>query len=286
MYCEPIIIDAVIQPDGTEVEGQPQVCGQSLVSPEVANTAAYAMAAVMTGTAAASNPYDGTPYIGKTGTTDASVHTWMVGTSTRVATAVWVGNIVGTQALRSIYINGIQAAVLRHSIFKPIALEIDKRFPGSAFADPDPGLLTGNPVTIPDGLIGGTPQAAKSAIELVELRYTDAGEVDSDLPEGTVAKISPSEGSSVPRGTEVKVYTSNGKSAVIPDVSTQGYDYSTAETVLNDAGFTNVVETCAVADVGDPPASLGTVVAQDPAAGSVLNKSNAITLTVREVSCP
>ena len=128
--------------------------------------------------------------------------------------------------------------------------------------------------------------AAKSAIELVELRYTDAGEVDSDLPEGTVAKISPSEGSSVPRGTEVKVYTSNGKSAVIPDVSTQGYDYSTAETVLNDAGFTNVVETCAVADVGDPPASLGTVVAQDPAAGSVLNKSNAITLTVREVSCP
>ena len=286
VYCEPIIIDTVIDPAGTELQGQPQVCGQSLVSPEVANTAAYAMASVMTGTAAASNPYDGTPYIGKTGTTDASVHTWMVGTSTEVATAVWVGNIVGTQALRSIYINGIQAAVLRHTIFKPIALEIDKRYPGSAFAAPDPALLTGNPVTVPEGLIGGTPEAAKSAIELAELRYKDAGEVDSDLPEGVVAKVSPGEGSSQPRGTEVKVYTSNGKSAVVPDVSTQGYDYSDAETVLIDAGFENVAEACVVATVDDPPASIGTVVAQDPAAGSVMNKNKTVTLTVRKVACP
>ena len=81
------------------------------------------------------------------------------------------------------------------------------------------------------------------------------------------------------------MYTSNGKSAVVPDVSTQGYDYSDAETVLIDAGFENVAEACVVAEVGDPPASIGTVVAQDPAAGSVMNKNNTVTLTVRRVAC-
>src|SRR5690606_5866805 len=98
VFCKPIIVRAVIGPDGEQMAGQNAECGQSLVTPGVADTAAYAMAGVMVGTAVASRPRDGTPYIGKTGTTDNSVHTWMAGTSTNVATAVWVGNIRGDQA--------------------------------------------------------------------------------------------------------------------------------------------------------------------------------------------
>jgi membrane peptidoglycan carboxypeptidase len=57
-YCEPIIIDKFIADDGTEIPGQDAHCSPSLVTPAVANTAAYAMEAVVTsGTARASNPH-------------------------------------------------------------------------------------------------------------------------------------------------------------------------------------------------------------------------------------
>ena len=56
--------------------------------------------------------------IGKTGTTDNQVNTWMVGSSTEVATAVWVGNIKGDTSLRRIS-NG---TVLRHDIFRRLVL--------------------------------------------------------------------------------------------------------------------------------------------------------------------
>jgi membrane peptidoglycan carboxypeptidase len=97
------------------------------------------------GTANASNPADGTIYIGKTGTTDNAIHVWLVGSSTKVSTAVWVGNIKGKQSLRLIAVNGIQAALLRHTIFRPTAQAIDKIYPGGAFPPPDPDPSQGQP---------------------------------------------------------------------------------------------------------------------------------------------
>ncbi|QEO08706.1 transglycosylase domain-containing protein [Protaetiibacter larvae] len=285
VYCKPIIIDHIYDSSGTDIGGQPQECGPSLVAANVANTAAYAMAGVMTGTAAASNPKDGTPYIGKTGTTDESWHTWMVGSSTAASTAVWVGNISGKQQLRRISVNGINAAVLRHRIFLPLAKSIDAILPGSAFQPPDPALLTGTPVFVPDGLVGMTPEQAKAAIELAKLSYEDGGQMDSDLPIGTVVATDPAPGASVPKGTTVKVFTSNGQSAAIPDVVSAHQSYNSAKNQLQAAGFTNVPPAgCEVGLPTDP--DLNTVVAQDPAAGSVLNKNTAIVLTVRKLSCP
>ena len=284
VYCAPIIVDAVVGPLGDELPGQASTCQQSLVTPEVANTAAYAMQAVMSGTAAASNPNDGTPYIGKTGTTDASVHTWMVGSSTKVATAVWVGNAKGKVALRNVAINGINAAVLRHYIFRPIAVAVDKWKPGKSFPDPDPRLVAGSPVYVPEGLIGQTPEYAKQQIELVELNYKKAGEIDSDLPEGVVAKIDPGEGAQVSRGAEIKVYVSNGAASTVPDVVSDRQSFDEAEAELQSAGFTNVSERCR-ARTTESITLLGTVVAQDPEAGAVVNKSSSIRLTVLQESC-
>ncbi|MCU1407133.1 MAG: penicillin-binding protein [Glaciihabitans sp.] len=147
VYCESIAIDRIVGPDGDEIGGQPQNCSEQL-SADVANTAAFAMAAVMVGngTATRSNPNDGVEYIGKTGTTDSSNQTWVVGASTRVATAVWVGNIEGEYAMRSYRNNlGNQGGVIRHDIFRPIAQAVDKtaEYRGVAFPDPAPDLLTG-----------------------------------------------------------------------------------------------------------------------------------------------
>ena len=128
-------------------------CGQSAVSPAVANTAAYAMAGRVHrryGEPRRTRS-DGTTYIGKTGTTDNAVHVWLVGSSTAVSTAVWVGNIKGKQSLRQISVNGTQAALLRHVIFRPIAQAIDALLSRAARSPaPDPALLKGNPVIVPE----------------------------------------------------------------------------------------------------------------------------------------
>ena len=129
-------------------------------------------------------PGDGTTYIGKTGTTDNAVHVWLVGSSTKVSTAVWVGNIKGKQSLRQIAVNGTQAALLRHVIFRPTAQAIDAFYPGGAFPAPDPALLKGNPVFVPD-IRGLSMEAAKAAIELAELNFVKGKPIDSDLPVGT-----------------------------------------------------------------------------------------------------
>jgi len=274
IFCSPIIVDKVIDRSGNVLPGQSANCGQSAVSPAVANTAAFAMQGVFTGgTASASNPQDGTPYLGKTGTTDNAVHVWMVGSSSRVATAVWVGNISGKQSLRQISVNGTSAALLRHRIFKPLAQSIDAYYPGSAFPAPDPSLLKGNPVFVPD-IRGKTPEAGRAEIELAELNYVDGGVIDSDLPAGQVAATSPGPGESVPRGTEVVVYTSNGLAKPLPDVT--GMDVVTAKAQLQGDGWMNVVGSCETDPTPSPPDL--TVVSMSPAGGSVINQNTVITL--------
>ncbi len=289
-FCNPILIDSVVDQQGNTLPGQNANCGQSAkVTPDVAGAAAYAMAGVMFGTAKASNPYDGTAYIGKTGTTDSAWHTWMVGSSTAASTAVWVGNVSGTQNLRSIYINEIQVAVLRHRIFKPIAQAIDKAIPNpgpNAFPKPAAAFLVGSPAFVPDGLIGGTPEQAQAAITTAELTYADGGPVDSDQPIGTVASTSPGGGSQVPRGTTVTVYTSNGLAVQAPNVSGNGTNYNDGKTAFQGRGFTNISQDCTVAQPGDPVTSLNTIVSQVPAAGAVVNKGTPVTLTVRKIACP
>lgn len=290
VYCEPIMIDAVVvaSDPANPLEGQDRVCGQSAVSPEVANTAAYAMQAAMNGTASASNPRDGTPYIGKTGTTDKSVHTWMVGSSTSVATAVWVGNVRGEQALRNIRVNGLQAGTLRHKIFKPIAQTIDSIYGGAAFPGPDPGLMTGTQIAVPDVTgLNTTLEQAKYTLELAELTFEDGGQVDSDLPTGTVVSTDPAAGTLVSRGATVRVFTSNGLAVQVPNVV--GMNPNDAKDDLEDADFTVNRQCLTPSDPDYPttPPPHNQVMSQDPAAGTWKNPATTtVTITYYNNSCP
>lgn len=288
VYCEPRMVDKVINVEtGEEFLGEPKSCSQSLVSPAVANTAVYAMQAVMGGTAAASNPNDGTPYFGKTGTTDGSVHTWMVGSSSKVATAVWVGNVKGKQAMRNIVINGQQGGQLRHRIFQPLAQAIDRLLPGEAFPGPDPDLMTGSPVEVPN-LVGVSAEQAKAALKLAELTFSNGGEVDSDLPAGQVVRTSPAAGSSVPRGTVVKVYRSNGLGQPVPNGV--GLSPGDAQSAIEAGGFTVSAVCIGPLDAGypDTPPPDNQVMSQDPAAGAMRNPATTtVTITYyRTTVCP
>jgi membrane peptidoglycan carboxypeptidase len=164
IYCAPVAVARIIDQSGTDLGGQNANCHQA-IAPNIAATAAYALQGVLSGggTGANANPRDGTPFLGKTGTTNDSQQTWTVATSTKASTAVWIGNITGTQALRSITVNRTQAAVLRHLVFKTIMTFVDGQLGrGAAFPPPDPALLGMR--TSPNGAHGTGGQSPPPAV--------------------------------------------------------------------------------------------------------------------------
>jgi membrane peptidoglycan carboxypeptidase len=144
MFCSPVAVAKVIDASGKDLGAQSADCHQAIPA-NIANTAVKALQGVMNGgTGAAANPNDGTQFMGKTGTTNDSLHTWIVASSTKAASAVWIGNISGRQQLRKITVGHTQAALLRHAVFKSLMRIVDAYVgPAPAFAAPDPTLVSG-----------------------------------------------------------------------------------------------------------------------------------------------
>ncbi len=141
IYCGPLAVDKIVSPEGTDLGGQEPACHRA-ITPEVAAGADFALQGVMNGgTGVAANPRNGYPLIGKTGTTDNSHQTWAIGSSTRSTLAVWVGNIVGAQSMRKIYIAGGNAATARHRIFRPVIDALTRSYGGGEFPAPSEEMM-------------------------------------------------------------------------------------------------------------------------------------------------
>ncbi|NEM92183.1 transglycosylase domain-containing protein [Galbitalea soli] len=281
VYCAPIAVDYVVDPYGKQQPGQTKNC-HSAIDPDVDAAATLAMQGVMNGgTGTPGNPNDGTPLIGKTGTTDSSVHTWIVGASTKVATAVWIGNVSGHVALRSVYLPQGPAALLRHVVFKQTMAAIDKKYKGGSFPTPPPSFLSGSGQKMPD-LTGKTISEATVTLQALGFGVKVGPSVDSALPAGTVAKTSPGAGALLSTGYTVLISPSNQKLLLVPPVV--GMLEPDAVKSLNDAGFTDIQETCQASTPPDPTTD-NTVVSQTPAAGSTHTAKATIQLTITRVHC-
>ena len=164
MYCAPTIVDRIVGPNGSPLPGQATKCSQAL-APNIAATVAYALAAVMkSGTGAAGNPRDGVPIVGKTGTTDVADQNWLIGTTTKVALAVWVGNTQGHQDLRKISLAGTNGYNTKFDIFRTTltSLNSNPAYRGSSFPAPDPTLVYGASGLPPAPAPSPTPTASPS----------------------------------------------------------------------------------------------------------------------------
>jgi len=165
MYCSPIAVQKIVNASGKDLGSENANCHQAIPA-NIANTAVKALQGVMDGgTGSSANPNDGTEFMGKTGTTNDSLHTWIVASSTKAASAVWIGNISGTQQLRKISVNGTQAALLRHVVFKALMRQVDAALgPAPNFAPADPSLVSGGrSQSSPSGAGGVAPPAAPPA---------------------------------------------------------------------------------------------------------------------------
>jgi beta-lactam-binding protein with PASTA domain len=183
---------------------------------------------------------------------------------------------------------------------------------GAAFGSPDPNLVRGKEINVPE-IQGLTMAQAKDLIESLGLTFTDAGEMDSELPLGTVAKSEPASGEPASVGGEVKVFSSNQALVTGPSntaTTPPSFTLAAARTLLQGEGWiVNVkyveaptpANTCTALPPVDPnnpnptPAPVptsspcppppnpnaGKVIAQDISGGFV-KKGSTVTITVQK----
>ena len=282
VYCSPIAIDKVIvRNTKAELRAPTSDCSVA-VSPEIAAGMTYAMQRVISGgTGGASATGDGTPLAGKTGTTDSGVHTWMTGFSTRVGTATWVGNVVGTKSLSSLRLNNKAANTVRHDIWRTIMQAANKKYPGAAFDAPPADMIGTTMMAIPQ-VAGSAPDAAVEQIKAADLNAKIAvNPVTSSFPKGSVAYTKPAVGTTAARGTQIKIYVSAGGAETVPNVA--GMSVLNAKATLLAAGFAAVSEPQVSQSqffVKHPTIAKGRVVGTDPAAGSPADQAGAILLII------
>ncbi|MWB98731.1 transglycosylase domain-containing protein [Agromyces seonyuensis] len=270
VYCSPIGIERIVKADGTDQAVPTSACSAS-VTTDVAHAMQFAMQQVFEAgaTATKSNTYTGVPHIGKTGTTDKAVATWMTGASTKAATAVWVGNVQGFQSMRNLTFDSGLAQYARHRIWKAVMTTADNKYGGDAFGTPPDSLLKETKAAIPN-VIGMSLEAAQQAIEDADFVFEHGGDIDSSLPAGQVAQTDPSGEAGL--GSTIRVFTSNGKGLAVPNVV--GQTVQQAQAALIAAGFKVKVPNKAQPE--------WIVSSQSPGAGSASKQGDTITLKATE----
>jgi membrane peptidoglycan carboxypeptidase len=220
VYCSPIAIDRIFKRITGEFLEVPQsLCSQS-VNPEIAHAITHSFREVMrSGTGVAANPNDGTPLAGKTGTTDNRIHTWMAGYSSTVATATWVGNVVGLTPQTGKSVDGLAVSGVRHAVWRDVMRVANQLYPGQDFQAPNPRYVQPTILRVPN-ISGFDIETAKVQLIANELNVQIVErEVSSTQPVGTVAYTLPEFGSEVPRGSIIQVFISAGGQRFVPDIS-------------------------------------------------------------------
>jgi membrane peptidoglycan carboxypeptidase len=150
--CDPIAIDSIVDPDGHPMPVPKANCRRT-VPAAVATAVAYALHGVIAGgTMSGDQTADGLYEFGKTGTTDNAKDTWAIGSTSKVTTAVWVGNANGFANLRQVYgfpycglsQGSTQSAIERHCVWNGIQTAANRIYGGATgWAAPDSQYLYG-----------------------------------------------------------------------------------------------------------------------------------------------
>ncbi|MEV4668188.1 transglycosylase domain-containing protein [Microbacterium sp. LWO12-1.2] len=269
-YCTPRAIDRVVGADGVDRELPKSSCTPGVISPEVAATAAYALQGVMArgGTGNQANPNDGTPVIGKTGTHD-TWSTMMIESSTKVATAVWVGRWDGQANIyRQRADTGYLLNEMRYPLARAAQAAANSAYPGDAFPRPDDKLVRQVMSSVPS-VVGMTVDEATSTLEAAGFSVSVGAAVDSDKATNIVVAQDPS--GQAAGGATITISPSNGQGATVPDVT--GQDPTAAGAALVGAGFGSVDFAGACSAPG------AKVTGTSPAANTAANRSTKISVS-------
>jgi membrane peptidoglycan carboxypeptidase len=296
--CTPIAIDKIVDQNGVEIPAPKTTCTQA-VTPEVANAMVVALKTPITGgTATASNPRDGVPIIGKTGSNDNYNQTWIVASTTSVSTAVWVGNTVGFTSLTGRSLSTGAATTARHRIMNPIMATANALFGGAQWASPPANLLGGRNAVIPD-VSGLSLEDGVKLLESVDLAVDGScGTIDGREANGRIESTVPAAGTTLPTGTVVNICLSNGMLVTGPP-SVIGQTEAAGQSFLLSKGWKVRITyasapTCPGEDAGDdepaptpaptaepcPNPNQGKIIRQTPN-GGFARPGSTVTITVQ-----
>jgi membrane peptidoglycan carboxypeptidase len=220
VHCEPIAITRVTDRDGNDLPVPGANCRQA-IDPSIASTVTYALQQVMTNGSGRDAQLPGRPSAGKTGTTNENWHTWFVGYTPQMSTAVWLGNPRANVPQQRIEVNGrYYRTVFGSSISAPTwdryMTRAHEGVPVVGFPEPNNRLLFGEQVTVPN-VTGRSAQRAVDTLQAAgfSVRVSETP-VDSPYPAGTVAYTDPAGGSRSTVGSLVTIHLSTGRSAPPP----------------------------------------------------------------------
>lgn len=276
IYCQPKAIDRITDSAGAELPLPKTTC-ERVLDEGVAATSAWVLEGVLNGgSAASSRTGDGIPTFGKTGIHE-QLQTWMDGSSTKVTTVVWVGNVKGFAKLDRMSVSGHSLWRIRHSIWPQMQRAANAKYGGEAFPTPPAQLTRQVLVNLPD--VTGKPiEEAQSTLQDLGFSVTVAPPTDGLLDAGLVETQSPGAGR-VGGGALITLTPSNGQGVKVPD-NLVGTSEREAVSAIRDAGFGNPKVQCVEKEDAE-----GTVTAVSPAGGSVVSRSTQITLGVERDSC-
>lgn len=273
--CSAVPIESITDQDGVAVPFTGSDC-KDAIEPRVAAGVAYALQyTVQNGLARFAQSNIGVPHLGKTGTSDDIKDNWIVGASTKVATATWVGNVEGHVSTR--YFGGLMYADQR--IWPAMMNVADAKYGGEAFPEPDNSALKVTMSTVPDTK-GKSFADAKALLESLGFGVVDGGETDSGEAKGTVARTDPEGGGGAPAGATVTIYTSNGQLSKIPDGLVDS-GFGDARSALASAKFTKVTGKCSDGSGLPGNADKLKVESVSPGSGEEAKHDNQVTLTLK-----
>jgi membrane peptidoglycan carboxypeptidase len=221
-FCSPIAISSIEDRNGKSLPVPDAGCRQA-ISPELARAVTYGLSFVWTGTARNVKVLpNGRPASGKTGTTSANEHTWFVGYTKQMSTAVWVGHPQGMIPMQNEKINGVTrrnvyGSTIAAPAWRAFMAPASEGMPVERFAAPPSSMVNGVQVAVPN-VIGLSVTAATTKLQGAGFHVkTDPTPVYSDVaPNGAVASTSPGSGSRVTRGTLVMLQISQGPKPAPP----------------------------------------------------------------------
>ncbi|MGV9769657.1 transglycosylase domain-containing protein [Microbacterium sp. NPDC003461] len=285
VLCEPIAIDRVVDSGGVE-QPVPEPNCEKVIEPNVAATAAHVLQGVMQpgGTGYTSNTRDGVPLIGKTGTHEDD-QTFMVESSTKVATAVWVGNVDSVQengqwvrkSMSRQWANGIRLSDIRHRIAPALQSAANAKYGGDPFPEADRNLLVTPMADLPD-VTGKTVEEATRILSAAGFDANVGEPVTGDQPDGTVQTQEPGAGR-VAVGTVVTISPSNGQGVRVPNVA--GAAMAAALGALQSAGLDPARGSCSEAKGAGSGKATGTA----PAADELVAPGTRVTVDYQADDC-
>jgi membrane peptidoglycan carboxypeptidase len=213
VFCDPVAIISVVDGNGNQLAVPQPNCRQA-IDPSIANAVAWTLTHVWEGTGRSLGGI-GRPAAGKTGTTSANEHTWFVGFTPQIATAVWTGYPDAMRPMQGVTINGtyyghVYGATISGATWVRFMQRAHQGAPVIGFGEPASTYLHGVQIQVPD-VVGRSAEEAKQILQDAGFNPTfDPYTRFSEYPADTVAGTMPAGGSTAVRGSAITITVSAG----------------------------------------------------------------------------